>query len=221
MPGRTIAIGDIHGCLVSLNALLEAVKPTADDVLVALGDYVDRGPDSKGVIDRLLVQAEECQLIPIRGNHEDMMLAVLGGGEAYNGWLRYGGVDTLESYGFAGDLKVIPESHHRFFDSLLDYHQTDTHIFTHGAYAADLPMERQSVDVLRWHSLRDGIPDQHQSGRTVVVGHTANKDGEILDLGYLVCIDTYCYGGGWLTALDVDSGEIWQANEEGRQRRFG
>ena len=63
------------------------------------------------------------------------------------------------------------------------------------------------------------IPGPHLSGKTVITGHTAQRDGALLDLGYLKCIDTKCYSGGYLTALDVTSGELWQANERGEMRR--
>jgi len=76
-------------------------------------------------------------------------------------------------------------------------------------------MAEQPVGMLRWESLRDMTPGPHDSGKAVIVGHTAQKSGDILDLGHLKCIDTYCYGGGWLTALDVRSGEVWQANQLG------
>jgi serine/threonine protein phosphatase 1 len=72
---------------------------------------------------------------------------------------------------------------------------------------------------MRWHTLRADIPARHESGKIAVVGHTSLKNGEILDLGHLVCIDTYCWGGGWLTALDTTSGQIWQANLDGRLRQ--
>ena len=81
-------------------------------------------------------------------------------------------------------------------------------------------MAEQPVGMLRWESLRDMTPGPHDSGKTVIVGHTSQKGGEILDLGHLKCIDTYCYGGGWLTALDVKTGEVWQADRDGKMRRF-
>ena len=74
---RTIAIGDIHGCLAALNTLIDAIQPQHDDTLVTVGDYVDRGPDSKGVLDRMLELEKMCNLVPLLGNHEEMMLAVI------------------------------------------------------------------------------------------------------------------------------------------------
>jgi serine/threonine protein phosphatase 1 len=72
--------------------------------------------------------------------------------------------------------------------------------------------------MLRWHSLNDVVPTPHLNGKIAVVGHTANKTGEIMDLGHLVCMDTYCYGSGWLTALDLCNGQIWQVSKEGQMR---
>ena len=72
---------------------------------------------------------------------------------------------------------------------------------------------------LRWQPVRHSVPGPHVSGKTVIVGHSSRKDGEILDLGHVKVIDTYCYGGGWLTALDVETGEVWQAGRDGNMRR--
>ncbi|TWU01115.1 metallophosphoesterase family protein [Stieleria varia] len=218
MNQRLIAIGDIHGCRQALESLLEVVSPDKDDVVVALGDYVDRGPDSKGVIDTLLDLGGRTHLVGILGNHEEMMLNVLFHGASHHSWLRYGGVDTLESYGFDGDLDFLPPSHLNFLQSLGDYYETENHFFTHAAYDPDLPLEDQSSEMLRWYTLTNGMPPAHFTGKTAVVGHTANRDGDIIKVGHLICLDTYCYGGGWLTAMDLNSGEIWQANRAGQIR---
>jgi serine/threonine protein phosphatase 1 len=79
-------------------------------------------------------------------------------------------------------------------------------------------MNDQPFELLYWESLRDGIPGPHVSGKTVVAGHSSQKTGEILDVGHLICIDTYCFGGGWLTALDVHTLEAWQTNKHGELR---
>lgn len=217
MPGRLIAIGDIHGCSDALRSMLEAINPQSDDTIVTLGDYVDRGPDSRGVIDQLTELKQACHLIPLLGNHEEMMLEVLGGKPPYN-WLQYGGSQTLDSYHFSGDLGVIPESHREFFDNCLDAWETSGFLFTHGNYLADRSLARQTVKILRWTNLRESIPEPHQSGKTAIVGHTANKSGEIVDLGYLKCLDTYCYGGKWLTGMELGTGETWQFDKRGNRR---
>ena len=76
-PGRTIAVGDIHGCSVALTAVLQAAAPQPEDTIITLGDHIDRGPDSRGVIERLLALAGRCRLIPLLGNHE-MLLGLRG-----------------------------------------------------------------------------------------------------------------------------------------------
>lgn len=217
MPGRLIAIGDIHGCSEALRQMLAAIAPQPADTIVTLGDYVDRGPDARGVIDQLIDLDSRCRLIPLLGNHEEMFLDVLAGKPPYS-WLQFGGNQTLDSYGFSGDLDVIPASHRDFLHDCLDAWESDAFLFTHGNYLADLPLERQTVKILRWTNLREHIPDPHCSGKTAIVGHTANKSGEIVDLGHLKCLDTYCYGGKWLTGMDLTSGEVWQFDKRGRPR---
>jgi serine/threonine protein phosphatase 1 len=215
--GRAIAIGDIHGCRLALDALLQEIKPQTEDLVVTLGDYVDRGEDSKGVLDRLIELKGECQLVPIRGNHEDMMLEVLEGAPPHN-WLRFGGVDTLESYGFDGDLGVVPEDHRQFLKELVDWHEMEKWFFVHANYEPDLPLGQQEPDVLRWVSLFQMLPRPHMSGKKAVVGHTASRDGEVFDIGHLICLDTHVYGNGWLTAMEMDTGQLWQADRNGKLR---
>lgn len=220
MPGRLIAIGDIHGCLTALDLLLSAIKPAKEDTLVALGDYVDRGPDSKGVIDRLIALKSECHLVSLQGNHEEMMLDVVRDGNPHMRWLQHGGIDTLDSYGFLGDLNVIPPEHFQFFDEMVEYFESEHHLFVHANYLADLPLAQTDAYTLRWLKLTEQTPAPHSSGKRAVVGHTHDRGGEIFDLGYLTCIDTYCYGGGWLTAMDVLQGHVWQANQAGETREL-
>ncbi|NUQ62181.1 MAG: serine/threonine protein phosphatase [Pirellulales bacterium] len=218
MSGRIIAIGDIHGYSKSLAALIEAIDPQPADTLVPLGDYVDRGMDTKGVIELLIQLAGRCRLRPILGNHDEMVLAIRSGlDEAFLDWLSFGGTTTLYSYGCLHP-REIPEDHIAFLESCLPYFETERHFFTHAGYVPDFPLDLQPPEVLRWVSLRDGPPEPHVSGKTAIVGHTAQKDREILDLGHVVCIDTHIYGGGWLTAMDVESRRTWQADDEGKLR---
>jgi serine/threonine protein phosphatase 1 len=152
------------------------------------------------------------------GNHEEILLDVRSGKYPVYWLLDIGGKTTLDSYGRGRSLDLIPDEHYEFLEGCLGYHETDTHVFVHANYFPDIPMAEQPVDMLRWESLRDMKPGPHVSGKTVIVGHTPQKGGEILDLGHLKCIDTYCYGGGWLTALDVNTGEVWQTNQRGEVR---
>jgi serine/threonine protein phosphatase 1 len=211
---RTIAIGDIHGCSAALDALIEAVAPTPHDLVVTLGDYIDRGPDSRGVIDRLIELAKRCRLKPLLGNHELMLLEAIDESTELDFWLECGGRATLESYG--GSVASIPDEHVNFIRNCRRYFQTAKHIFVHANYFSDLPVEEQPDFMLFWEHISFFTPAPHESGKTAIVGHTPQTSGKILDLGHVMCIDTHCVGGGWLTALDVDTGRIWQADKEGK-----
>jgi serine/threonine protein phosphatase 1 len=218
MTGRLLAIGDIHGCLPALETLLAAVRLQPDDTLVALGDYVDRGPQSRQVVDQLIRLQQECRLVPLLGNHDQMMLMVHDGRqELFIDWLLFGGSATMQSYG-VDDPRRLPAAHVDFLRSCRRFHETESHFFVHGNYQADLPLDQQPDETLMWESLKVRRPGRHASGKTAIVGHSSQKSGEILDLGYLKCIDTCCYGNGWLTVLDVESGQVWQADKNGRRR---
>jgi serine/threonine protein phosphatase 1 len=224
MAGRTIAIGDVHGCSAALAALLDAIGPKPEDTLVFVGDLIDRGPDSQGVLDQLVALAGRCRLVPLLGNHEEMLFAALLDRDARRTWLTCGGVDTLRSYGWApggprrGLADWIPERHWQLLAGFQSYHETDTHLFVHAGYLPELPLDQQPGEVLRWRVTDAETARPHGSGKVAVVGHTPQWSGEVLDLGFLVCIDTNCYRGGWLTAQDVDSGQVWQANKRGELR---
>lgn len=218
MSHRLIAIGDIHGCSHALRALLSAIDPKTKDTIVAMGDYVDRGPDTCGVLDMLRTLDEQCRLVPLLGNHDEMMLKVCSGRkDLFGDWLVFGGNATLASY-----HTLLPDGvwrkHIDFLATSRLFYETQHHLFVHANYRADVPLEKQTRDVLLWESLKRRRPGPHTSGKTAIVGHSAQKSGDILDLGYLKCIDTWCYGEGWLTALDVDSGRVWQANRDGKLR---
>src|SRR4051794_21011629 len=120
MSGRTIAIGDIHGCAAALAALVEAIRPGPDDTVVTLGDYIDRGPDSRGVLDQLIALAGRCRLVPLLGNHEEMLIAAAADATALRSWLTCGGVAALRSYGWVPGsprrslADWFPEAHRRF-----------------------------------------------------------------------------------------------------------
>lgn len=217
MP-RTIAIGDIHGCSQALATLITAIQPTADDQIITLGDVIDRGPDSHGVVTQLMALAKTTRLLPILGNHEEMLLSAgrVGEGPEMEFWIQCGGDATLASYG--DTLDDIPFDHIQFLSRCRPWHETATHFFVHASYLPDVPIDRQPPYQLRWSSLYESQPEPHISGKIAVVGHTAQRSGLPLDLGHLKCIDTYCHGGGWLTALDVESGQMWQANQEGALR---
>jgi serine/threonine protein phosphatase 1 len=106
--GRIIAIGDIHGCSAALAALVRAIDPTALDTLVFLGDYIDRGPDSRGVLEHVIALAEGCVVVSLLGNNEEMLLAALEGQSELRYWLKFGGTEALASYGYRGGPEIRP-----------------------------------------------------------------------------------------------------------------
>jgi serine/threonine protein phosphatase 1 len=186
-----------------------------------LGDAIDRGPDSCGVIQQLLELRDACQLVCLMGNHEEMMLNFLDESPLGKDWLLCGGDQTMASYGANVDRSLVPKEHVAFLRKWIDFWECETHLFVHAAYDAEQPLAAQRWNVWRWHSLRDSIPGPHISDKTAIVGHTSQKDGEILDVGHLICVDTYCWGGGWLTAYDVTSQQVWQVDRSGRRRSQG
>jgi serine/threonine protein phosphatase 1 len=219
---RTLAIGDIHGCSQALRALLDAVKAADDDFIITLGDYVDRGPDSYGVIDQLLALHRTGRLIALLGNHEEMMLRAREGPESLQGWIECGGKQTLAAYsplGDGGKLVDVPDEHWDFLErTCVAWHETDTHIFVHANAYPEMAMDEQPDYMLRWESINRECSAPHCSGKILVCGHTQQRSGLPLNLGHAICIDTWAYGKGWLTCLDVKSGRLWQANQEGRVR---
>jgi serine/threonine protein phosphatase 1 len=216
MTKRIIAIGDVHGCSVALKMLIAAINPQPEDTIVTLGDYVDRGPDSRGVIDQLIALVDRCELIPLLGNHDFMLLESMSDQAMFNFWMSCGGNATLESYG--GSLENIPFEHLVFLRGLQPFYETERYIFVHANYDERLPINQTPADLLLWQHVTPRPPGQHCSGKMVVVGHTPQGNGCVLDLGHLLCLDTYCFGGGWLTAMNIETGELWQADQEGQLR---
>ena len=211
---RLLAIGDIHGCLTALDALLASLDLGPQDRLVFLGDYVDRGPNTRGVIERLLELEKQKRHIFLRGNHEEWMLKARVDREWLHSWWEVGGQETVESYG-ARTLKDIPRAHWAFLERTKLFFESEGHIFVHGASATE-PLEETGAYWLLWRRIYDIEP--HPSGKRVIVGHTSQKNGLPLDRDFAVCIDTFAHGDGWLTALEVSSDQVFQANEAGQTR---
>jgi serine/threonine protein phosphatase 1 len=220
MSNRVIAIGDIHGCAAALSKVVDEIKPDSSDTLIILGDCVDRGPDSAGVIEQVLALRERCHVVPLLGNHEEMMLNHIDGRPQLDDWLQCGGDATVESYREPdGHLPPISSGHIDYIRTWGDCFETDTHFYAHGCYEPERPLSQQHWRIMRWQSLKQGIPGPHLSGKVAIVGHSSQKSGEILDVGHLICIDTFCFAGGWLTAMEPASGTVWQADRYGRLRQ--
>ena len=157
-------------------------------------------------------------LVPMMGNHDEILIDIRNGQpDLLPEWLLFGGEATLMSYGTMRP-DDIPLKHIEFLEDCPLFFETEKHIFLHGTYDPALPMERQRSETLLWDKIRPTPPGPHCSGKTVIVGHTAQRSGNILDLGHLKCIDTCCYGDGFLTALEVQTGQIWQADKTGKER---
>ena len=151
---------------------------------------------------------EQCHVITLIGNHEVMLLDALQQPLMQSLWIQFGGQQTLDSYG--GDISSIPKEHLAFLRECVRFHETDDHLFVHANYLPATPLDQQTPQILLWTHLTDLRPQPHVSGKRVIVGHTPQKNGKILDFGHLVCLDTFCFGNGVLTAMDVHSNEVWQ-----------
>ena len=220
---RVLAIGDIHGCLTALKALEAAVRFQADDLVVTLGDYIDRGPDTRGVINWLIDYRRRNpeRMLNLQGNHELMMKEARRGGISFHTWFGKGGAATLRSY-TADDqptqaMEIVTAEHRRFLEEeLLPYFETETHLFVHAGASPHLPLSRQSAYMLYWEKFESA--ERHDSGKIMICGHTSQFSGVPKDRGFAVCIDTRAYDGEWLTCLDVISRRYWQANQRGEVR---
>ncbi|MBN2322547.1 MAG: serine/threonine protein phosphatase [Spirochaetes bacterium] len=227
---RIIAIGDLHGYCEPFFRLLDEIAPTDDDLLVCIGDYVDRGPDSREVVQTLIdfsAARPGCRFL--KGNHEDMLLGAFGFDACVrdiNTWLYNGGGATLRSYGIrfedieggygspaASGLPMtlrdgIPPSHLDFFSRLPLYIESENFFFCHAGVAPHLTVsdgKRNEFDLL-W--IRDHIHAEELAyEKTVVCGHTPLA--EVMLRKRLVCVDTGLFYYGTLSAVDVLSRTIY------------
>lgn len=217
---RTLAIGDIHGCSTALEVLLREVEPKAGDRIVFLGDYIDRGPGSRQVIDRLVELSDQFLTVFLRGNHEVMIPEARMDPLKASLWQSYGGLDALASYGaeFRQDwAAAIPGTHWAFLEKTVRYFESADKIFVHACLDPELEMRDQPDWLLFWEFLDQMRP--HKSGKRIICGHSPQRAGLVKNLGFAVCIDTGAVAGGWLTCFDVDSGRYWQADQQGRTRK--
>jgi serine/threonine protein phosphatase 1 len=228
-PGsRAYAIGDIHGRLDLLEDLLSQIerdnerRGPARTFLVFLGDLVDRGPDSRGVIDRLVSRPPTfARPVFIKGNHEEFFLRVLDGEEdTVVDWLTYGGYQCCESYGVSQGWTLnstareiqqrladsVPSSHREFLENMADSFQFGDYIFVHAGLRPGVPIEAQSSKDLRW--IREGfLDDSSDHGVMVVHGHTIVDSPE--QHSNRIALDTGAYRSGVLTALGLEGQDRW------------
>ena len=208
-----IAIGDIHGCAKSLDGLLRELNVTAEDHLIFVGDYIDRGPDSKGVIDRMLELDKKYKCTFLRGNHEDLLLGYLDDGE-YDIFAMNGGISTLSSYMTDDGEMEIPDGHIDFVRNTELYLETEEFLFVHAGLRPDLTVAENLVEsnaeVFLWersHLKAGFLPWE----KTVVCGHTPQTHP--LNRQELINIDTGCVyyaypSMGYLTAVRLPEREF-------------
>lgn len=221
---RIYAIGDVHGRLDLLRALIAAIDTeqkdagTARPTLVLLGDYVDRGPDSRGVVETLIedpLPAFEC--VHLRGNHEDSFLRFLDDIAVGPSWLYYGGAETLASYGIAASrdeddpvqlaaLQVafaaaLPDSHRAFMRGLEPCRAIGGYLFVHAGVRPGVPLAEQSIDDLLW--IRgEFLRSAEDHGHVVVHGHTIDRKPQVRR--NRIGIDTGAFATGVLTCLVLE-----------------
>lgn len=206
MKLQYIAIGDIHGCLKSAKSLWETIAVYRDAKFIFVGDYIDRGPDSSGVLDFLLEIQSDRDCVFLRGNHEQMMLDALDH-KSMDHWFRNGGDSTLASYGTELNIKNIPKDHINFIRNTKLYYDTDQYFFSHAGAPPEFSIEKilntpELQDYFLWG--RDHLNALNTSWeKTVVFGHTP-RSFPILK-NRMIGIDTGCVydevGFGKLTAV--------------------
>jgi serine/threonine protein phosphatase 1 len=205
--GRLLAVGDIHGCLDHLERLMARVEPTAADRVVFLGDFIDRGPDGKGVLDYLLGFGRRFpRSVFLKGNHEAMFLDFLAGRDQLM-FLYNGGGTTLESYREAEVIR-IPKAHLDFLAGLPACFATEDFIFVHAGLRPGLPLEAQEERDLLWIR-NEFIASDYDWGRTVVFGHTPVREPFFSD--NKIGVDTGAVFGRVLSCCDVRRRVCWNS----------
>ena len=197
---HTFAIGDIHGCHVQLENLLDMIElEWPGGTVVFLGDYVDRGPQSRQVVERIMAgpHAPGWRWIALKGNHEEMMVSALRDGVSPTMWLMNGGDATLESFG-----GIVPEAVIDWMAGLPMIHTDRNRIFVHAGIDAALPLDAQDPHTLLWQRPLPGVSGNY-GGRHLVHGHTPLAENP-LTTGNRTNIDTACVYGGSLTVAMFD-----------------
>ena len=212
------AVGDIHGERARLEELLGSLPLRSGDRFVFVGDYVDRGPDSRGVVELLIEHARRWESVFLCGNHESMFLDFLGWqGEPYFGgdaFLANGGDRTLSSYGYFDAAEPdphrfqLPPAHREFFANLRMHHREGDYLFVHAGIGRRLGAETDLAFALRHARSEDLLWDRasfefpHRLGVTIVYGHTPSPDFAVRwNLPWSIGIDTGAVYGGHLTAV--------------------
>lgn len=231
---RAYAVGDIHGCLELLEDLLARIEADAAarapkrSFVIFLGDLIDRGPASAGVVERLRnYKPDFATPVFITGNHEEVMLRVLHGeADILADWLKFGGAECLESYGVnvpairrlepqeaVRQIRAqLPRAHVEFLESFADTFRFGDYLFVHAGIRPGIDLEHQDQFDLRW--IREPfLSDPEEHGLVVVHGHTIVDAVE--ERPNRIGLDTGAYRNGVLTALGIEDGERWYLSTAG------
>ncbi len=223
---RVYAIGDIHGRLDLFEQLLgqiaadDATRGPADTWLVLLGDLVDRGADSCGVVERAMELAQGGKVRILAGNHEEMLLGSLDNTETLRHFLRHGGKETLFSYGLSYEEyckstletllekmhMLIPERHIAFMRAMENQIMFGEYLFVHAGIRPGVPLDEQQTPDLRWIR-REFLDHDTLHSHVVVHGHTISDEPVVR--ANRIGIDTGAFASGRLTALGLEGGERW------------
>ncbi len=229
IPGqRAYVVGDIHGRLDLLDELLEKIhadlerRPPDKAVLVFVGDLIDRGPSSAQVVERLRTYHHPgVRPVFILGNHEEVLLRILGGdSELITKWRWFGGTQCLDSYGvdvarlasldgaaaLAEVRAAIPSAHVKFLDSFIDSCRFGDYLFVHAGIRPGVELPAQLQSDLRWIR-EEFLFDDSDHGFVVVHGHTISE--EVEERPNRIGIDTGAYRSGVLTALAIENDRRW------------
>lgn len=205
--GRLLAVGDIHGCLHHLERLMSQVRPTPVDRVVFLGDYIDRGPDSRLVLDYLIDFGRRFpRTVFLKGNHEEMFLDFIAGRNQMLYFLN-GGETTLANYQDGEKLR-IPQAHLDFMAGLRLFFESDRFIFVHAGLRPGLPLHEQSEKDLLWIR-EEFLHSDYDWGKSVVYGHTPRLS--TLLTPNRIGVDTGAVYGRVLSCCDVEKRTCWSA----------
>jgi serine/threonine protein phosphatase 1 len=223
---RIYAIGDIHGRVDLLDAILKRIdadlkrNPVSTGIEVYLGDYVDRGPASREVIDRLVTRNRTFRAVFLKGNHEEYLAKFVTNPPVLEDWQHFGGLQTLMSYGITPPIdtgrdghaklaaafdSVLPDGHRRFLDNLRLSFTCGDYFFVHAGVRPGIPLTKQREEDLLWIR-QDFLLCEEQFGKIIVHGHTPVPEPEVRP--NRINIDTGAYATGRLTCLKLEEDRI-------------
>ena len=211
---RIFAIGDIHGCAEELNKLISLLPLNSEDTLVFLGDYIDRGPNSKKVVDIILDLKKNYNVICLKGNHEAMINEFIDDPSSPQAglFIMNGGSSTLASYALQGDHFVIPDEHLEFYKSLQTYYETEDYFFVH-AGVPNIALDKIDLDEHEMEMLwiRKSFHNSRFNWKKKIVhGHTVVNDVDINKKR--INLDTGCVFQGKLSAIELPGEKIYQVD---------